>query len=500
MKTQIIYLDPHDDPISTKDKLGWVKAPRAVLVWPNRGRILTRRLDLVLLQRYAQEHNLQLGFVTHDPDVREHAEFLGIPVFDSMQTIPDDGWYRRTSIQARRSLKPPDVREGWPEKPKAQENAHLENRFFRAALAAAAVLAVTLVLGAIAPSAEVTLEPIQQPERGTYALTLDPEIQRPDQSGSIPAKRIQTQITETMRRSTSGHVSIPLAHAQGEVVFTNLTDEPISLGAGTILEATQQGGVQFETLEDVELSGENGAQASVRVRALKPGNAGNVPSSAINALQGPAGLKVTVANPQPITGGSEKTNPAVASEDIEALEEELQQRTRQAALDGMREQLEANEVLHEPSLTIRQVLANTADRRIGEPGETVGLTVEIQFEALTYSSDDAVSAASELLRADLDEGSQLIPDSLQLLSQIALTAEAKGETAVRVVVEQDTFQSIDFERVKRSSRFRPPEEASDWMLETFQLAENPRILLHPSWLPRLPWLAMRIYVGYAWEK
>lgn len=499
MKTQIIYLDPHDDQISTKDKLGWVKAPRAVLVWPNRGRILTRRLDLVLLQRYAHEHNMQLGLVTHDPDVRNHAELLGIPVFDSMRSIPDDGWHRRTRLQAKRALKPSADREGPPQKPQTQREVSVENSILRAAIAFLAICAVTLAFGAILPSAEVTLSPELEPRIKRYELLLDPEIQQPDRAGSIPAKRVQIKVSESMRKPASGHVRVPITHAEGEVLFTNLTDEPISLGEGTILEASREGDVQFETLDSVDLPGEEGAQATARVRAVKAGNAGNVTPGAIDALQGPIGLKVAVENPQPTTGGSETNKPAVAKTDIETLEEELKQKIIEAAVSRVREGMQADEELHEPSLVIRQVYSRSSDRKVGEPAETVGFTLEVEIEALTYSSNHAASAASTLLAADLDEGVHLVPESLRIRSRASLIDETSGNAAIRVEIAQDTYRAIDFEKLKQALRFQPPEEATDWILQTYNLSDAPRIDVHPSWIPRLPWLAMRIHMQYAWE-
>ncbi len=92
MKLQIITLDPEDDQVSARDKLAWSKAKRTLLVWPRRGRILTRRLDLALLQRQAKLQQVQLGLVTYDPEVVAHARALGIPVFDSPDHLPETAW------------------------------------------------------------------------------------------------------------------------------------------------------------------------------------------------------------------------------------------------------------------------------------------------------------------------------------------------------------------------------------------------------------------------
>ena len=55
MKTQVIHLDPHDDLISIRDRMAWAKTPRILLVWPKRGRVGVRPLDLTLLRRHAEK-------------------------------------------------------------------------------------------------------------------------------------------------------------------------------------------------------------------------------------------------------------------------------------------------------------------------------------------------------------------------------------------------------------------------------------------------------------
>ncbi len=85
MKIQIIQIEPYDDTISVKDKMGWGQTGRVVLVWPTRGRLLDRRLDLVLILRHSQALSAQIALVTSDPEVRFQARSLDIPVYQSVR-------------------------------------------------------------------------------------------------------------------------------------------------------------------------------------------------------------------------------------------------------------------------------------------------------------------------------------------------------------------------------------------------------------------------------
>jgi len=81
MKTQVIHLDPHDDLISIRDRMAWAKTPRILLVWPKRGHVGVRPLDLTLLRRHAEALGAELGIVTRNGEIRAAARELGIPFF-----------------------------------------------------------------------------------------------------------------------------------------------------------------------------------------------------------------------------------------------------------------------------------------------------------------------------------------------------------------------------------------------------------------------------------
>ena len=147
MKTQVLQLDPHDDIISTRDKLGWKQTGRILLVWPRKGHVLTRRLDLVLLARHTASLGAQLALITRDPQVRDNASSLGISVFDSLDTAQRSRWdrprhWRRHIDRHTQSI---------PELERLQEQAHpsypdwLKRPAVRLGLFAVGVLAVLAI-------------------------------------------------------------------------------------------------------------------------------------------------------------------------------------------------------------------------------------------------------------------------------------------------------------------------------------------------------------------
>ena len=111
MKTQIITLESHDDLISVRDRMSWAKTPRILLVWPKYEKVTLRQVDLKVLQRHALSLGAQLGLVTRARRVRQDAEALRIPVFESTGQAQRLAWPR---IRRRRWLQhapPKDLRE-----------------------------------------------------------------------------------------------------------------------------------------------------------------------------------------------------------------------------------------------------------------------------------------------------------------------------------------------------------------------------------------------------
>src|SRR5690349_14105823 len=112
MKTQIITLESHDDLISVRDRMSWAKTPRILLVWPKYEKVTLRQVDLKVLQRHAASLGAQLGLVTRARRVRQDAEALKIPVFESTGQAQRLAWPkpRRRRAQLTKHAPPKDLR------------------------------------------------------------------------------------------------------------------------------------------------------------------------------------------------------------------------------------------------------------------------------------------------------------------------------------------------------------------------------------------------------
>ena len=238
MKLQLIHLDPEDDQISAREKLAWARASRAVLVWPRRGRVLTRRLDLVLLQRQAQRQAVELGLVTYDPAVLQLAQELGLPTFESPDHLPEAGWRsaQTAAPPARPTRKPVQELQRLAEQVPTPGPTLLKlSATARGVSAGLAALCALAVAGCILPSAEITLAPRRELQILPIEFILDPSLELPASGRRLPADTILVALEGERRSPATGATDLPSAAATGIAVLTNLTSEEITVPAGTVI-------------------------------------------------------------------------------------------------------------------------------------------------------------------------------------------------------------------------------------------------------------------------
>jgi hypothetical protein len=502
VKVQIIYLDTHDDHVSARDKLGWVKAPRVLIVWPNRGRVLTRRLDLVLLQRLARQHSTQIGLVTHDPDVIGNADALGIPVFASLDRIPDKGWRRdaRTVLRKSRPKRPDRADASLPLRDtRPTERAARLNKIFRPLSVLLAITGLFCLAATLVPSAEITLSPPIQTQEIDISITLDPDVVTPSLDGRIPAYRSGIRVDDSLHIPTSGTVAAPAVAATGSVTFTNLTSEPVTLPKGTGLRASEVEDLRFVTTESVELAGEESAQGSAQVECTSAGSDGNLPAGQIDAIEGPLGLSVTVTNEEALSGGSNEARSSVTSSDRRNLERDLTEQLIALAESELTGGLDSNETMAIESLHLAKIHEKSFDHQVGEPADNLSLYLDIEIEGLVYQPEDIETCAAMVLEDQRATGIMAVPGTLviELLSEPFV--EGDGGLSWDITVSQQTYTPADEASLKEMLRAKTPQEAALFLQETLELSSPPIVHLFPSWLPRLPWIGMRISLINSWE-
>ena len=499
MKTYIIQVEPHDDALSTRDKMAWSKAPRILLVWPRRGRVLERAVDLIVLQRHAHILGAQLGIVTGDAEVRANAGDLGIPSFSSTVQAQQGSW--RKPRGARRPnwrnyherVDPAELRK----QREALRALPVENRLTRIAAFTAGVLAVLALALFFVPAATIRLSPQRETQTLVLQAWASPEIREANPSGGMPAFAITAVVEGSVQVPSSGKVGIPERQASGDVELSNLTEQDLTIPAGTVVLAKGAGGalVRFETTRAVKLSAGIDQKVTVAVRAQVPGIQGNLPAGAVEAVEGPLGGSLLAANPRAFQGGSERSSPAPLAADYIKAEEQLKQSLMASALDDMSRQLTAGERLVNGTLVVSKVLKDVREPPTGQPADFARLSQQVEYTAWYVREKDLEAVALTALDANRSSGFQPVVGSLELKFADDAKFDENGVARWEMNVSRDLEAIWSEAEAAQAVVGRSPADAARVLGEMIPLSTPARIELTPAGWARLPFLAFRIRVA-----
>ncbi len=492
MKTQILRLEPHDDYISVRDKLGWMQTGRIVLVWPRKARILRRELDLLLIQRQARSRGGQIALVTRDPRVRFHARTLGIPVFENIEQAQRGLWRRgRRKLPPRRRHPRPDLEalraEVHPAPP-----AWYAHPAFRAGAFALGVLAVLAIAGLFLPSARITLSPMERVESAVVPVEASPQIGAVEMGGLLPLRRRAVTVEGRGSLPASGSLALPDTPAKGAVIFTNLTDHPVEIPAGTPVFAPSHPGLHFETTSAGTVPAGVGETVMLPVAAARPGLEGNLPADSLTALSGGIGAQVTVTNPAALQGGTDTTLPAPTALDRSRLRQQLLASLETTALEELRAAARPGDILFANSLHLESVEAETFTPPEGEGGDTLELTLRATFTLLAVDGDDLHALTRSIALARQRPGYRLLEDSLRWSNQDTPALQEGERAAWRLLLSWKQRAVVDEEQARTLALGQSPEEARARLMDALPLSAPPVIEIAPPWWPRLPYLPFRI--------
>src|SRR5512142_904778 len=321
MKTQIIALEAHDDFISVRDRMSWAKSPRILLVWPKYEKIALRAADLRILQQHASVLGAEMGIITRRGDVRRDAERFGIPVFGSAKAAQRQAWSGRPRMAApeRKGRRPRAELDAMKEAGASSEAVWRSRPLARIGFFALGVLAVLVITAIFVPKAHITLTPVSQQQSIMLPVTAGENITSVSLAGNLPAHRVTVSVQASQAARILTQSSIPNSRAGGIARFTNLSQSPLSIPAGTIVYSRSPTAVQFATLNDTHLPGNVNAIVEVPIRAVKGGAEANLPANAIQGIDGSLSLSAAVTNPSPTNGGSDRLAAAPSEADRQRL-------------------------------------------------------------------------------------------------------------------------------------------------------------------------------------
>jgi hypothetical protein len=491
MKTQIITLESHDDLISVRDRMSWAKTPRILLIWPKYEKVTLRQVDLKVLQRHASSLGAQLGLVTRARRVRQDAEALRIPVFESTGQAQRVAWPRPR--RRRWNPRPPrkDLREQ-REQVSTKEEAWRGHPAVRAGSFILGVGAVLVLVALFIPRAEVVLHPQSKTQSVVLPVIAGPSVESVFITGSIPAREKRVIVEGTQTVIVTGQGVTPQSKARGSVTFRNLTQQALTIPEGTVVRTVDN--IRFETTRAGEVAAGLDETLDLPVEAVESGRTGNVEAETIVVVEGRLGLSLSVTNPEPLIGGREVPAVQASDADRERAKNALMEKLEGNARDQLAEELDAGDILFEDSFTTSQVLSEVYDPPAGAAGTKLTLTMQVEFSTFYAAASDLTELASLALNASLPSGFRAASDELTLSQVTQPIRNDDGFTRWTIRAERRIVQQIHPAQVTQMIQGIGSHRANVLLEERLPLEDAPEIHLSPSWWPWVPIVPFRISV------
>jgi len=494
MKTQLIPLESHDDLISVRDRMSWAKTPRILLVWPKSERITLRPLDMKVLQRHAASLGAQLGLVVRHRNIRRAAQGLDIPVFNSTGEAQRRPWPERDLRAKRKRRKPRQNLRAIREQVRSEEGAWRSHSVARIGFFSLGVLAVLVMASLFIPHAQVILIPETEIQSVTLPVQANPTVKTVSITGNIPSRELQVTLENSLEKTTTGKVPVPLTKAKGVITFRNLTENEVNIPVGTVLTSTGLPGARFLTTEQGQLPGGLDETVDVPVEAESAGTAGNVEADTILAIEGDLGLLVTATNAEPTSGGRDRMSDAATKADLARLRRDLLEELEQQALAEMKMKLEPDDQIFPDTLKLKQVLEESYEPPLGQPGQTVTLNLKAEFTASYAAGEDLHVLAKDVLNASLPEGFAPASDPIDFEMLDDQKTDNRGITDWSMRVSRELEKQIDTGKIIPLVQGRSMAVATAQLEESLGLPDTPEIKLSPEWWPWMPLIPFNITV------
>jgi len=344
------------------------------------------------------------------------------------------------------------------------------------------------------PHAQVIITPERDLQTVTLPVQADPSLDAVFISGNIPSRTVSVTAEGSQAAQVTGKVPVPQAKARGVVTFRNLTEEAVSIPAGTVLTSTGLPGVRFLTVEPVELASGLKATVDVPIEAESAGASGNVEAGTILAIEGNLGLFATVTNAEPTSGGSDRLADAATEADLARMREDLLAELEAQALKEMEATLTTSDQIFSDTLTVERILDENYEPPLGQPGKEVKLSMQVEFTTSYASGEDLTELASTVLNASLPEGFVATQAPLEFEPLTPHLTDKDGITRWSVRISRQIEKQLDAGKIIRLVQGQNMALATTRLKDNLDLADTPEILLTPNWWPWLPLIPFNITV------
>lgn len=503
---EFVQLEPNEDATSVRDRLSFLRGQQVLIIWPEEGTALTRRLDLVLVQREAMRRAIRLALVTHDPDIIEQAKELNISTFETIGASQRGRWKRgRSKVFTSRDDQPDDS-------PDAQALMPVASRVRVAPRVSASrlvrwlvVLGVLAALGGliwvVVPGATVTIDLAEEIIEIETEIIASPLITRTNiETGMIPARNPKVELEETGSRQTSGSQNLPSIPATGVITIINNGANPLDVPAGTIVSTSGGQPVRFNTTIAVTIPPGQGVEINIAAVPESSGDVGNVEAALINTVEAEWRDSVTVINLNPTTGGETRNLPSVTQEDRDRLLASVRQQLQARALSIFEAELGPNEILITETLSIapegERKDWKTFSAQVGDLTDTLTLRMRAIVQVVVIDRRGGEEIVFTRMGQRVPRGRLIEVGTVEYTQGPVINVDEQNQVTYTITGRGRVAGQINATLIQEGLAGKTLDEALAYLASAvdIQPGTTPEITLSPDFTGRLPLLPVRITI------
>ncbi len=509
-KPEFVQIEAGEDVVSLKDRLSFYRGSRVLLVWPEEGTALRRKLDLVLIQREAMRRAIRLALVTHDSEVIKNAIELNISTFETIGASEHSRWKRgRAKVFTNRYQRPdaaPEPDDLKDVASRVRSERTVPPMILRLGVRITVMIMLLAILGVLAyiviPSATIALTLAEQVIEAEVSVTVDPELRTRQvdvENAIVPAVILRADVTDTASILATGTAESDAARARGDVEFINRTSSVVAIPLNTQVSTDRNNPVVFRTTRETVVPAGVGQTVVVPVEAIpaSAGEIGNVAEDQINVVVGPLENSVNVTNPTAMFGGENRAVFVISEADRASLLRQMNAQLQFRASQDMNAQLDANQfVIQETIRLVPQSELIQFSAEVGDRAEVLAVTMSAQVEALAVDELRAQEIVFARMSAQIPRGRVIDPASIRYVLGPAMIDPATGSVSFSMSGSVRVRGQLDRTVLRDRVAGENIDDVIEYLSREIDLADGvePQVFLSPDWFSRLPILPSRIVI------
>jgi hypothetical protein len=277
------------------------------------------------------------------------------------------------------------------------------------------------------------------------------------------------------------------------VSFVNLTEDQITIPAGTVVSTEGEHPIRFFTTRSVIApTGSNGTTAPIE--AILPGTGGNVSAEKIVAIEGSLGLNLSVINLRRTSGGSNFTAVTPSEDDYKTIYNHLIGSLQDNALADFQYETSPNDILLSPSPLEQRIIEENYYPEFGEPADFLELNLRVEYEFPYASEEDLYQLGHIVLNRHATDDYTPRPETLVIRPLTEPNIQPNGMATWRMQASWKIGALLDETKAVANILGLAPEQALLKLKENTSIEEGTEIRITPEWWPRLPMVPFRINI------